>query len=36
MELSHFSGTLTWQNPYARSVLWRHFGWIQQNGEVNM
>lgn len=27
-------GTLTWPRPCARSVHWKLFGWIQQNGEV--
>jgi len=26
---------LTWQNPYVRSVLWKHFAWILLNGEVH-
>lgn len=32
----HFSGILTWQNPYVRSVHWKRFDWILQNGEVHI
>ena len=28
------SGILTWPKHYARSVPWKHFGWIRLNGEV--
>lgn len=29
------SGTSTWQKPCVKSALWKLFGWIPKNGEVN-
>ncbi|VVA40098.1 PREDICTED: serine [Prunus dulcis] len=32
-DITEHEKTRQWKNTYARSVLWKHFGWIQQNGE---